>query len=123
MGSLVLYVNDLITMTKFYSGLLNLQISDGDEIFTRLSSDQNELVLHQIPNEYLEPVNVPPTLREDCVWKPTFDVRAISESRDFAPALGGSITDESRQWELGGFLYSNGNDPEGNIIQIRQPLD
>ena len=120
MSSLVLFVNDLATMKKFYADLLAYQVSEEVESFARMSSGSDELVLHQIPEEYLEQISNPPKLREDCVWKPTFTVDSVATSRAVAIELGGAVADESRQWELGDYVYCNGNDPEGNVIQVRQ---
>ncbi len=122
MNSLVLYVNDLATMKQFYASLLDYQISEENDTFVRLSSATYDLVLHQSSAEYQDQISKPPTLREDCAWKPTFSVKSISASRVAAVDLGGAIVEESEQWVWGEYVYCNGNDPEGNVIQLRQLL-
>ena len=41
--------------------------------------------------------------------------------RGQALALGGQLFAPKREWEARGFRACDGIDPEGNVIQLRQP--
>jgi len=117
---LLLLVNDLDSMARFYSGLLKCDPSETDDDFVHFSHDCLDLVLHAIPAEYREALQSPPALREDSAWKPTFEVTSIDECRAFALRLGGLVKPAGEQWEMHGHVYCNAHDPEGNVIQLRE---
>ncbi len=110
-------------MADFYSQLLSYEIGTRTEDFAKLSNDSSELLLHQIPIEHQEAISVPPSLREDSVWKPIFDVSSIDAARNSAHKHGGHIKDSSSEWNLDSAIYCDGNDPEGNIIQLRMQIE
>ena len=117
---MLLFVNDLDSMALFYSGLLKCEPRETMADFVHFSRDRLNLMLHAIPAEYRETLQFPPTLREDSAWKPTFEASSIDECRAFASDHGGFVKPASEQWELDGFAYCNANDPEGNVIQLRE---
>lgn len=119
---IVLFVNSLESQTNFYLQVLNATVSSKSEEYATLSTDNFELTLHQIPEQYQEAIQTPPQIREDCAWKPTFDIDNLGAAREAASQLGGTIKDPGFEWPLDGFVYCDGSDPEGNVIQFRQSM-
>ena len=109
-------------MANFYSGLLGCEIVTHTEQFAKVSSASTDLLLHKIPAEFQEAVQKPPTVREDSVWKPVFEVASIEFARVIAQELGGHIKDASAEWELDGVIHCDGHDTEGNVIQVRMTV-
>ncbi|MBU6347762.1 MAG: hypothetical protein KGQ38_04025 [Actinomycetales bacterium] len=115
-------MNSVESQTSFYLQVLNATVSSKSEEYATLATDNFELTLHQIPEQYQEVIHTPPQIREDCAWKPTFDIADLHAARETANQLGGMLKDTSFEWSLDGFIYCDGNDPEGNVIQFRQRI-
>ena len=119
MADLVLFVNDVTLISTFYSKLLGCAAKTESEVFIHIRNETCDILVHQIPSEYLEPLQTPTQVRDDCAWKPIFDVPSISDARELAKQLGGNIQSAAAEWTMGTFTYCDGYDPEGNVIQFR----
>jgi catechol 2,3-dioxygenase-like lactoylglutathione lyase family enzyme len=126
-GTLI-YAKDLALLASFYRVLLSMsEVHASDELVVLRSHDgrspQCELIVHRIPEHIAETIVVasPPVLREDTAIKPFFAVASFAEAAAHATSMGGGVF--GPQYEGPGFRITNAYDPEGNIIQLREPID
>jgi predicted enzyme related to lactoylglutathione lyase len=61
-------------------------------------------------------------LREESAIKPAFFVASLAEVVTLATAHGGSIRPLSTAWEFRGLRRLDGFDPEGNVVQLVEPI-
>ena len=92
MSATVLFVEGLTRSANFYAALLGGELSDQSATFVRVSTDANEVLLHQIPGA--TPDESYPT-REDAPMKPVYFVASIGVARSAVAALGGRVYDVS----------------------------
>lgn len=121
-GTLV-YAKDLARLASFYRQLLSMsEVHASDELVV-LRSPNGELIVHQIPAHIAETIVVeaPPVLREDAAIKPFFPVASFAEAQTRATSMGGALF--GPQYDGPGFRITNAYDPEGNIVQLREPID
>lgn len=116
MTTVVLWVSDLDRSISFYSALFEDNSPYRTEGFASVSGFGNEVLLHLLPEEYRSE----PTLGEDNPIKPVFDVQSLDKARLAAGRSGGRI--KSEIMEHNNWSYADGNDPDGNIIQVREGL-
>ena len=131
-GTLI-YAKDLTLLASFYRVLLSMsEVHASDELVVLRSYDgrshdgrspQCELIVHRIPAHIAETIVVasPPVLREDTAIKPFFSVASFVEAAAHATSMGGGVF--GPQYEGPGFRITNAYDPEGNIMQLREPID
>ena len=131
-GTLI-YAKDLALLASFYRVLLSMsEVHASDELVVLRSYDgrshdgrspQCELIVHRIPAHIAETIVVasPPVLREDTAIKPFFSVASFVEAAAHATSMGGGVF--GPQYEGPGFRITNAYDPEGNIMQLREPID
>jgi len=126
-GTLI-YAKDLALLASFYRVLLSMsEVHASDELVVLRSHDgrspQSELIVHRIPEHIAETIVVasPPVLREDTAIKPFFAVASFAEAAAHATSMGGGLF--GPQYQGPGFRITNAYDPEGNIIQLREPID
>jgi catechol 2,3-dioxygenase-like lactoylglutathione lyase family enzyme len=119
----VLYAKNLERVVAFYSAVLGFQIGDRDESHVVLESPGFQLVVLKIPEEIASSITItdPPTRRANAAVKPVFFVPSISAVRAGVEALGGMLNSTDREWSFQGFTVCDGLDPEGNVIQFREP--
>jgi hypothetical protein len=64
----------------------------------------------------------PARAREGVAVKLVFGVRSIDDLRVPLSKLGGQIDPDAAPWAFQGLTHSDVVDPEGNIIQLQEPL-
>jgi len=116
MTTVVLWVSDLARSVKFYSAVFEAKHPYITEGFASVEGHGNEVLLHLLPEQYRSE----PTLGEDNPIKPVFEVPSIDKAKLAAGSNGGRIKSESN--EYGSWKYSDGNDPDGNVIQFRERI-
>ena len=119
MSTTVLFVEGLTRSANFYAALLGGELSDLSVTFVRVSTDANEVLLHQIPGATPDATYAP---REDAAMKPVYFVAAIDTARSAVVALGGRVYDAGTVATYGNVNYCDAVDPEGNIIQLAERL-
>lgn len=121
--SVVLFVGDVQRMTRFYQELAHMAVVHDASDHAVLEVDGIQLVIHALPARLREPSTTPHPIavREDSHWKLCLPVGSIADARAVATALGGSIKSPAHEWEARGFRACDGHDPEGNVLQVRQP--
>lgn len=120
----VIYVKDLDRMAAFYQQCLGLQALDGADGHRVLQSDAWTLSLVRTADEIgaAIDISVPARRRAEVPIKPGFAVRSIGEIRATAGAFGGQIDPPGAEWTFRGLRHCDGVDPEGNVIQLLEPL-
>lgn len=120
-GSLI-YALHLEPMRAFYAQVLGMQVRLQDDAHAVLENLDAQLVLHAIPPAYAEGIVIasPPEPRDTQAIKPFFTVASLAQASSDAQQLGGGVMPPA--WEGPGFRALNAFDPEGNIVQLREPL-
>jgi predicted enzyme related to lactoylglutathione lyase len=118
--TVVLWAEQLEVSADFYAALLSAEKSDQSADFVRISSEENQILLHAVPSEYREGVSVPPTIREEAVMKPVYQVKSIASAREAVQALAGQVFASDREQSYGTAKYCDGFDPEGNVFQLAE---
>ena len=120
----VVYVKDLGRMRAFYEHCLGLEVGNAAEDHVVLESDVWRLSLVVVPPSIGVAIelSVPARRRESAAIKLAFQVPRIDDLRSPAAALGGQLDPTSTQWDFRGFRRCDAIDPEGNVIQLLEPL-
>jgi catechol-2,3-dioxygenase len=122
-GVAVLYVHGLTRMGAFYAAL-NLSVEEKADSFVVLRSEDWELTLVKMPADIARqnPLQDPPVRRERVPVKLAFVVDRIQRLRPVLEALGGAADDPANEWVFGGMRRCDATDPEGNVIQLLEPV-
>ena len=119
----VLYVKDIRRMVAFYAAVLGLEETESDPNHVVLDSPGYQLVILGIPAEIAASIEIttPPARRANAAIKPVFFVESLAVVRQAADMHGGVMNPVEKQWSFQGFTVCDGLDPEGNVLQFREP--
>ncbi|MDZ7653412.1 MAG: VOC family protein [Burkholderiaceae bacterium] len=122
-AALVVYAKDPTRVARFYEDVAGLRVTELDDAFILLEGAGVELVVHAIPAAIASTfeIAVPPERREDGAIKPCFTVTDLQRARQRAAVGGGLLDPAASEWTWRGLRHCDGHDPEGNVIQLRQP--
>lgn len=122
-GALV-FAKDLQRLAQFYGAVADLPVTAGDDRFCVLGDGPGRLVIHQIPPEFADQIEItsPPQKREDTPIKLVLAVDDIATARARATDCGGTLLPPDREWMFGEARVCDGVDPEGNVFQVQQGL-
>lgn len=120
---LVVFAKSKKRVSAFYQQTLGLAVEASDASHDLLRGHGHEVVVHSIPRRIAAGIKIakPPEPREDTPFKPTFVVPDLEAVRAAAVATGGSLKPLERAWHFRGCIVVDGWDPEGNIVQFKQP--
>jgi predicted enzyme related to lactoylglutathione lyase len=120
----VLYVKGLKRMQSFYQACFNMHVGDEAGEYCVLESGSLTLSLVVVPDRIAATIDVaaPPVRREWVPIKLAFAVESIERLRTRVADLGGSVDPATTQWEYRGSIHCDGLDPEGNVIQLLEPI-
>ncbi len=120
----VLYVRDLGRMESFYRACFGMDVVDQATDYTVLESEPLTLSLVQAPEEFTRStgVSVPPRRRDQVPIKLAFGVGSIDDLRPRIAESGGAVDPVTSQWEFRGGIHCDAVDPEGNIVQLVEPV-
>lgn len=121
-GEAILYVRDLERVAGFYEACLGLRRLQAGEGYCGLEADGFTLWLvrgreSSTPNH--SPTS-PPRRRSQVAVKLCFTVQNLNAIRSVIADAGGQF--DEHVWTFGGYHRCDAVDPEGNIIQVLQPL-
>lgn len=110
-------------MSAFYEAVFGLKRTHMDSSFAVLESPVAEWVVVSVPKDVASGIELatPPALRTGTPIKLVFPVRSIAACRAAAERLGGGFNPPDKQWEFNGAVVCDGFDPEGNVVQAREP--
>jgi predicted enzyme related to lactoylglutathione lyase len=119
----VIFAKDTAGVARFYATLVPMTVLAEEEDAVRLENDAIQLVIHPLPPAHAKRVQIanPPEPRIDVPVKLVFAVESIAQIRAQAAALGGTMKPVSAEFVWAGFRACDGTDPEGNVIQFREP--
>jgi predicted enzyme related to lactoylglutathione lyase len=122
-GGAIVYAKDLARVARFYEQVCGMSVASRDADFVALKRDGLEIVVVQVPEHIARTFEIasPPERREDSALKLVFPVPSIAAARGIAPGLGGIVDGTAREWTFNGSRVCDGHDPEGNVIQLREP--
>lgn len=111
-------------MAAFYVSLAQMSVEHHESDHAILQVDGLQLVIHAIPPHALSPVSDHDVaaIRVDSYFKLCLPVSSIAAARAIAARSGGLIKSSENEWEARGFRACDGNDPEGNVIQVREAV-
>lgn len=120
----VLFAKDLDRLAQFYEQLADLPLIVRQADLTVLESETFQLVLHGLPEVISANLVItsPPLRRDDVPVKLVFPTSSLARVRTLAPSLGGGLDAPQDEWQGPYFRACDGYDPEGNVIQWREPL-
>jgi predicted enzyme related to lactoylglutathione lyase len=120
---LVVFAKNKQRVSAFYQQTLNLGVHTSDSSHDLLRGHGLELVIHSIPRKIADGIVIsePPEPREDTPLKPTFVVPSLDAVRRAAEATGGFLKPADKAWRFRGHVVLDGWDPEGNVVQFKQP--
>jgi predicted enzyme related to lactoylglutathione lyase len=121
--SVVVFVADVPGMTRFYQTVASMVLVFSDADHAVLELEGVQVVIHALRGEPNPAPGGQVRVREDSYIKLCLPVHSIAAARSLAADLGGSIQPPAKEWEARGFRACDGNDPEGNVFQVRQPLE
>lgn len=120
---LVVFAKNKERVSAFYQQTLRLELRESDASYDLLQGHGYEVIIHAVPQERRADITVPnpPQAREGTPFKPTFIVASLSAVRRAVEATGGHLQPETHTWQFRGHTVLDGWDPEGNVVQFKQP--
>jgi predicted enzyme related to lactoylglutathione lyase len=118
----VVFAKDLARVARFYEELLSLSVGVAEPDLIVLESSGFQLVVHPLPKKVARSITIttPAERRTNVPTKLVFYVSSLAQARQQAALLGGALDPEKSEWEARGFRACDGQDPEGNVVQLRQ---
>jgi predicted enzyme related to lactoylglutathione lyase len=118
--SAVLFAKNHLKVARFYEEVLGMLRVSGDEEHTLLNCRGFELVVHQVPRQFLDHSTnpEPPRRREGSPIRLDFPVKNIEGARTRAAGLGGHVDGLPPEWAGEGADFRLGHDPEGNVFRV-----
>jgi predicted enzyme related to lactoylglutathione lyase len=119
----VLYAKDPDRVAAFYAAILGFETAARDDEHVRLESPAFQLVVLRVPRHIGSTIRiaVPAVRRENAAVKLVFFVPSIADVRAAAAARGGAMNGADTEWRFNQWTVCDGIDPEGNVIQCREP--
>lgn len=119
----VLFAKDPQRVAAFYQELAGMKVTHSGTDVIVLESTAQQLIVHPIPPRIARGIliSTPPKRRIQSAVKLVFAVKSIAAARAAASALGGELNPPERMFEARGFRACDGHDPEGNVVQFREP--
>jgi predicted enzyme related to lactoylglutathione lyase len=120
---LVVFAKNKDRVSAFYQHTLQLAVVENERSHDLLQGPGVEVVVHAIPAGMAKKIQIaqPPQPREDTPFKPTFYVPDLDAVRVAVQATGGWLKAADKAWHFRGATVLDGHDPEGNIVQFKQP--
>ena len=111
-------------MRPFYRTCFKMDVADDAADYCVLESESLTLSLVVVPERVAATiaVSVPPARRDRVPVKLAFPVESIEALRPLVAELGGLVDPASTRWEFRGSILCDGIDPEGNVIQLSEPV-
>jgi predicted enzyme related to lactoylglutathione lyase len=121
--SAVLFAEDHANVARFYREALGLARTAGDEDHSVLNCRGFDLIVHQIPGQYLREHDdeATPAPRGNGRIRLDFPVDSIDAARAIAAKLGGRVDDSPPAWAPQDANFCLGHDPEGNVFRLIEP--
>lgn len=121
---LVVFAKNKRRVSLFYQRTLSLTVAESESSHDLLLGRGYEIVVHAIPRKFASQIKIgrPPQPRGDTALKPGFVVADLEAVRAAAAATGGNLKPTDSAFRFRGCVVLDGWDPEGNIVQFKQPV-
>ena len=118
----VLYAKDIELVRAFYQDVVGLEVVDAKKDHFVLESSTFQLVIVQTPNAIASSIELerPAKRRVETPIKLVFPVGSIASVRAAAILSGGQFNPPDREWKFRSSRVCDGQDPEGNVVQVRE---
>lgn len=119
----VVFAKNKKRVSAFYQQTLGLVTEESAASHDLLRGNGYEVVVHTIPRKYAVGITIakPVVPRQETPIKPTFVVGDLEAVRVAATRTGGYLKPIEGAWRFRGCVVLDGWDPEGNVIQFKQP--
>ncbi len=119
----IVHAKDIQRLARFYAAVADLEIVHEVADHVVLESETYELVIVAIPAATAARIviSTPPVRRENTAFKLSFAVESLADARVAAKDAGGELNAPEKEWDFQGLRVCDGCDPEGNLIQVREP--
>jgi predicted enzyme related to lactoylglutathione lyase len=119
----VVFAKNKTRVSAFYQQTLGLLAEESESSHDLLRGNGYEVVVHGIPRRYAAEIKIakPVQPRENTPFKPTFVVSDLEAVRVAATKTGGHLKPLDGAWRFRGCIVLDGWDPEGNVVQFKQP--
>lgn len=119
----VVFAKNKQRVSAFYQQTLGLEVVESEPSHDLLRARGCELVIHAIPRKIASTIRIarPVQPRQDTPFKPTFVVPDLAAVRVAAERTGGHLKPLEGAWHFRGCTVLDGWDPEGNVVQFKQP--
>jgi predicted enzyme related to lactoylglutathione lyase len=120
----VLFVANVERVAAFYAAIGAMNLVTRDPEHAVLAIEGFQLVIHRLRGEPEPHIDADGKVRvrEDSYAKICLPVDRIDAARSRAVAHGGFIKPAQQEWQVRDFRACDGNDPEGNVIQVRESV-
>lgn len=121
----VIYTADIDRLTAFYVAVLGLRVRERKADHAALEGDACELVLLRAEESSRASSALDGGVtdrRTQAAIKMVFLVPSLARARAAASEAGGRLNAERHEWRYGDHRVCDGLDPDGNVIQLREPL-
>jgi predicted enzyme related to lactoylglutathione lyase len=120
---LVVFAKNKKRVSAFYERTLALLVEESEASHDLLRGHGYEVVIHTIPRKVAAGIKLakPVEPRQETPFKPTFRVEDLEVIRAAAVETGGYLKPAASAWRFRGCIVLDGCDPEGNIVQFKQP--
>ena len=120
---LVIFAKNKKRVSAFYQQTLSLRVEESEPSHDLLCGGGYEVVVHAIPRKVASAIRIarPAVQRADSPFKPTFVVANLEAVRAAAVKTGGYLEPAEEAWHFRGCAVLDGWDPEGNVVQFKQP--
>lgn len=120
-AGVVVYACDTPRVAGFYARVAGLVEVQRDPGFVVLEHAAFQLVVVAVPPRLASRIVIadPPHRRSDTPIKPVFVVGDIEALRAAVTERGGQLDPQAAAWRFGDWHVLDGQDPEGNVFQLR----
>lgn len=121
--TLVLFAKERKKVAQFYRQTLQLETIESDASHDLLRGRGIELVVHELAPRFARHIQIdtPPKPRDGTAFKPAFVVDDLARVATAARQTGGHLKALKSAWSIRGARVLDGWDPEGNVVQFKQP--
>jgi len=121
--SVLVFVADVRQVSTFYGELASMSVLLEADDHAVMEVEGLQLVIHGLRAEtqVRQSATGQVPVRQDSYVKLCLPVSSIAAARSLAAANGGAVKPSQHEWEARGFRACDGHDPEGNVIQVREP--
>lgn len=121
LDTIIIFVRDVDALKKFYVGILALEIIvEYQSEWLLLNAGACHIGLHKIGDEYLNKADE--TFRVDNNTKLVFEINQDIHTTRKALLDKGVTMQEVKTFENYDFFMCDGEDPEGNVFQLKQKM-